>query len=86
MEGKQSPNNGILKAKYLPEPQILCFLVPLIIRTKHNTVLLTFSLPPNCSWQMEPNDQILLEKAPRNSSIRHLITKTMGHFVTWPNA
>lgn len=30
-EGKQYPNNGILKVKNLPEPPILCFLGPFII-------------------------------------------------------
>lgn len=33
-EGKQYPNNGILKAKNLPEPPILCFLVPFITYKK----------------------------------------------------
>lgn len=83
-EGKHYPNNGILKAKILPEPPILCFLVPFII--KKPPILLTFSLPSNCSWQMETNDQIPFEKSPGNSSINHLISKTMGHFVTCPNA
>lgn len=30
-EGKQYPNNGILKVKSLPEPPSLCFLAPFII-------------------------------------------------------
>lgn len=33
------------------------------------SALLTFSFPSNCSWQMEINDQIPLEKTPGNSSI-----------------
>lgn len=33
-EEKHYPNNGILKAQNLPEPPILCFLVPFIIKKK----------------------------------------------------
>lgn len=82
--GKQYPNNGILEAKNLPEPPILCLLIPFIIQ--NTLALLTFSSPANCSWQMETNDQIPFEKSPGNSSMSHLISRTMGHFVMHPNA
>lgn len=65
-EGKQYPNNGILKGKKSPRTSQI-----LLSSTLHylmKSLLLTFSLS-HCSWQMGINDQIPLEKSPGKSSI-----------------